>query len=155
MPSSHDLIQALLVTGRELSTRAILFHQALVGRFGLNATDHKCLDILRNEGLVTAGRLAELTGLSTGAITATLDRLEKAGFVERTKDHKDRRKVVVRILPRAEKKLTPLFRSLGKSMAVIHAGYTAAELSTILKYQSQCVKVLADEAEKLRKQSRT
>ena len=63
---------------------SVLFSEAVAERAGINATDLESLDFLRREGPMTAGRLAELTGLSTGgAITALIDRLEKAGFVRR------------------------------------------------------------------------
>src|SRR5688572_17181329 len=85
--------------GRELSARTILFHQALADKLGLNLTDHRCLDLAQRANSVaplTAGQLAELTGLSTGAITGVLDRLEKAGFIRREKDPNDRRQLFVR-----------------------------------------------------------
>jgi DNA-binding MarR family transcriptional regulator len=72
--------------GRELSARTVLFHQAVADRLGIGITDHKCLDIAHRAAkgqTLTAGRLAEETGLTTGAITGVLDRLEKA-FGQRT-----------------------------------------------------------------------
>ena len=63
-----------------------MFHQAIADRLGLNVTDHKCIDLLLMKGPLTAGELAGMTGLTTGAITAVIDRLEKAGFVRREDD---------------------------------------------------------------------
>src|SRR5690349_6128631 len=83
--------------GRELSARTVLFHQAVAERLGIGSTDHKCLDIAARASTdqpLTAGQLAELTGLTTGAITGVLDRLEKAGFIRREKHPHDRRQVV-------------------------------------------------------------
>jgi DNA-binding transcriptional ArsR family regulator len=95
--------------GREVSARMVMFHQAIAERLGLNATDHKALDLLGRAGPITAGELAELTGLTTGAITGIIDRLEKAGFVRRENDPKDRRRVIIR--PLMEKCNTTSLRS--------------------------------------------
>ena len=83
---------------RRTIVETVLLFELLARQIGINATDMQCLNILDFEGPVAAGRLAELTGLTTGAITATIDRLEKGGFVERVHDPKDRRRVVVRPL---------------------------------------------------------
>src|SRR5262245_28604316 len=84
--------------GREVSARRVTFLQAIDELLGLNTTDHNALDLLSRAGPITAGELAELTGLTTGAITGIIDRLEKAGFVCRENDPKDRRRVIIRPL---------------------------------------------------------
>ena len=81
---------------RDSASRSVMLHQAITARLGLNSTDLKCLDLARNEPSLTAGRLAELTGLSPSAITTVLDRLERAGVIERHRDPADRRKVTIR-----------------------------------------------------------
>jgi len=80
--------------GRQLGGHALLFHQAVAERLGLNATDLKCLDLARGEQDITAGRIAELTGLTTAALTSVIDRLEARGIVRRERDLSDRRKVL-------------------------------------------------------------
>lgn len=151
--SKSERIDALLAQGREMSGRIILFHQTLAARFGLNATDHKCLDLARNETEITAGRLADVTGLTTGAITAALDRLERAGFVCRERHPSDRRKVVVRVLSAAHEKLAPEFAVFGRAMAAIHQDYTAAELELLKGYQDRVLRVLQEQTERLRNAS--
>src|SRR5690349_15820511 len=86
-----ELLHDLRLAGRRLSTATIMFHQAVADRLGLNLTDHKCVDLLLLNGPLTAGELASLTALTTGAITAALDRLERGGFVKREDDPEDRR----------------------------------------------------------------
>lgn len=71
------------------------FDQAVAEAAGINRTDARCLDVLSREGAVTAGRLAEVTGLSSGAMTTALDRLERAGYARRVRDPGDRRRVLV------------------------------------------------------------
>ena len=74
------LVSRLIEEMRENSTVTIMFHQAIADRLGMNVTDHKCAGILARSGPITAGELARRTGLSTGAITGVIDRLEHAGF---------------------------------------------------------------------------
>ncbi len=73
------------------------FDDAAAARLGVNRTDMRCLDILEREGPMTAGRLAELAGLTTGGITAVLDHLERAGYARRVRDPDDRRRVMVEL----------------------------------------------------------
>lgn len=74
---------------REQASRTLMFHQAVADRAGLGPTEMKALDLARSEDRLTAGRLAEVTGLSTSATTSLLDRLERRGFVERRRDPAD------------------------------------------------------------------
>src|SRR5436190_6482385 len=105
-PAPQESVRAELLTklselGRKMSTQTVFLHQAIAQSVGLNATDTKCIDlILRGpEGSVTAGRLSEMTGLTSGAITHILDRLDRRRFIERTRDAGDRRKVFIRVRP--------------------------------------------------------
>lgn len=75
------------------------FDQAVADLMGINRTDHRVVDLISLEGRVTAGRIAEATGLSTGAVTTVIDRLEKAGIARRVRDDSDRRRVLVEIVP--------------------------------------------------------
>src|SRR5262245_58816371 len=100
-PSGHSraaLEAALELALRETSAQTVLFSQAVADHVGLNATDLEALDLLVRHGAMTAGRLAELTGLTTGAVTGLVDRLERRGYVRREAHPSDRRSVVVRPL---------------------------------------------------------
>src|SRR6266481_2256869 len=110
----NDRARALLDQGRNLGTAAIMFHQAVADRLGLNTTDHKCLDLMRRAGGTTAGDLADWTGLTTGAVTGIIDRLAKAGFVRREEHPTDRRKVVVRVVAERLPEVGRLFASLAE-----------------------------------------
>src|ERR1700757_1024192 len=94
-----ELLRRLWELGRIMSTQTVFLHQAIAQSAGLNATDTKCIDlILRGpEGDITAGWLSDRTGLTTGAITHILDRLEKRRFIERVRDASDRRKVLIQV----------------------------------------------------------
>ena len=78
-----------------------VFDDAARTRLGVNATDLRCLDIIQRLDGVTAGELAREAGLTTGAVTSVIDRLERAGYVKRENDPNDRRKVLVRMTPAA------------------------------------------------------
>ena len=77
MSNREEIIQAIIEKRREMSTETIMFHQSVADVLGLHITDHKCLDLIRQYGAMPAGRIAELTGLTTGAVTGIIDRLEK------------------------------------------------------------------------------
>ena len=146
-----ELLAALADEFRQLATATILFHQAIADRLGMHVTDHKCVDILLRTGAITAGDLAERTGLTTGAITGVIDRLEKAGFVRRAKDSSDRRRVIVEPLPkRIEGQIGPLFASIGRAMADLCAQYSTPELAAIRDFVARFNRVAYEETRKLR-----
>jgi DNA-binding MarR family transcriptional regulator len=76
-----------------------IFDDAIANFLGVNRTDARCLDLVGREGRITAGRLAESSGLTTGAVTIVIDRLSSAGYVRRVRDPDDRRKVYVEMTP--------------------------------------------------------
>jgi DNA-binding MarR family transcriptional regulator len=133
------------------SSRGIIFHQTLADFLGLNITDHKCLGFLLEEGPQTAGKLAELTSLTTGAITGVIDRLEKAGYVKREKDPHDRRRVMIAPVFGSEAKMGSLFVSLAKSSNEMCNHYTDQELSVIMRFVEESSQMMLHETEKLKK----
>jgi DNA-binding MarR family transcriptional regulator len=132
------------------SSRGILFHQTLADWLGLNITDHKCFGFLLEEGPQTAGRLAELTGLTTGAITGVIDRLEKAGYVKRDKDPNDRRRVMIIPALGSEAKMAVLFNSLYQASLDMSAHYSVEELRVILRFMTESSEMMYKETEKLK-----
>ena len=84
---------------RKASAQGTIFAGLVAERAGISGSDMDCMDFLNLEGRMTAGRLAGLTGLTSGAITGVVDRLEKAGFVRRERDDSDRRKVFIAPVP--------------------------------------------------------
>lgn len=130
------LLNRLWDLGRIVSTQTVFIHQAIAQTAGLNATDTKCIDlILRGpEGSVTAGWLSERTGLTTGAITHILDRLEKRRFVERVRDPQDRRKVIVRVRPESLAPLIPKYEAVGRAHLKLAEEYSDEELRLICDY---------------------
>src|SRR4051812_39465439 len=95
MPERKELEQAVIEASRESSTTAIFFHSAIAEQIGIGATEEKTLFILSGAGPLTAGEIAQKTGLTTASVTSLIDRLENKGFVRRLHDTKDRRRIIV------------------------------------------------------------
>jgi len=98
------------------------------------ATDLEMMDILSTHGPLTAGRLAELTGLTTGAITGVVDRLEGSGFVRRERDANDRRRVIVHLVADRARKIGKLYLPLARAMTELSERYTDEELALMVDY---------------------
>ncbi len=145
-----DLLNALQAVGRKHSTSLILFHHAIAERMGLNPTDHKCLDLIIQRGPLTAGSLADLVGLTTGTITAVLDRLERANFIRREADPHDRRKVLLVAVHERFSEGAHLFANFLAGLEQIFARYTDEELAAILDFMEQSVLLYEEEAHNLR-----
>ncbi len=130
-----DLIGEIQGMERNISTVSVLFHQSVSELAGLTGADHKYLEVIYSHGPLTAGKLAELTGLTTGAITGVIDRLEREGLVAREKDPNDRRKVVVVIRQdKAMQKIGSIFGEVKQKLDLAYAQFTLDELKTIKKY---------------------
>jgi hypothetical protein len=137
--------------GRELSTAVVLFHEAIAAQLGMSATEWKCLSLLDQHGPSTAGRLAQLSGFTTGAITGIVDRLERAGYARREPHPNDRRSIVIRSLGLGDlkAKIGPIFASLGRATGALAARYSPVELAAIQSYLEGMIQVLRDETAKL------
>jgi DNA-binding MarR family transcriptional regulator len=120
------------VAWRRLLPRAVLYHEAIADRFGVNPTDLKCLELLAGESAMSPSRLAELSGLTTGAVTGVLDRLERAGIVQRSPDPGDRRRVTVLIRPERTAELAALYAPFVTAAAEEAAGTSAGPLSGVI-----------------------
>lgn len=137
MSTDRDaLLAELSAVAREASGRALVVHQAIADRFGLGASDLKCLDLARAEPDLTAGRIADATGLSAAAVTALLDRLERAGFIERVRGQADRRKVHVRSTGRHEAAMAAAFGELAAGFGETAAAFSDDQLRAYIAVQS-------------------
>lgn len=138
---------------RELSSKTVLFHAAIAEKLGLSTTDHKALDLIYKAGSMTAGQLAELTGLTTGAVTGIVDRLEEKGFARRTRASRDRRQVIIEPIPEQAQKIYQLFESLGQAMTTLTEQYSDRELIIIHRYLIESIRVVQAETAKLQSNS--
>lgn len=147
------LLESLLRELRDFSDQDVLFSQALAERLGINLTDFKCLSILARNGAVTAGRLAELTGLTSGAVTGLIDRLEKTGWARRVRDPNDRRHVIIEAVPERSGEFEALFSSTGQSMAELVEKYTEEQLGFLVDFLRRSAAALREETGRLRAES--
>jgi DNA-binding MarR family transcriptional regulator len=107
--SRDELIREFIAAVRASQTATEVLDDAVADYLGLHSTDYRCLDILDQEGPMTAGRLAERARLSPGAMTSLLDRLERKGLARRTRDTEDRRRVLVEVTPELRRQAAQLY----------------------------------------------
>ena len=96
---NRETIDSVVRSLRRVNLQGSFFGQTVAIRFGLSESDVEALEVLLDTGAATAGRLSELMGLTTGAVTRVIDRLEQAGYVRRVPDPADRRRVIVELVP--------------------------------------------------------
>lgn len=131
--------------GRRLSEVTLQLHQAVAARAGLSGTDHKYVGTLMRHGPMTAGQLGDHTGLSSGAITGLVDRLEAKGLVRREADASDRRKVL--IVPHAtniDALLGPMSRELAAHVAAHVRELPPGEAEIVERYLRQMIVILSE-----------
>ncbi len=146
-----ELSDAVLVAGRSLGNSSSMLLAACADRLGLHSTDWGCV-LLLNEALpepLTAGQLAELTGLTTGAVTGVLDRLEGAGYVSRARDPGDRRRVVVRLVPESMTRVGPMFEGLIADLRALHGDYSDEELAVFADILTRSSEIMRTHARRI------
>jgi DNA-binding MarR family transcriptional regulator len=117
---------------RKFTRSSLMLQHDISQEAGLNATDAECLDYLMEMGPSTAGALAQATGLTTGAVTSLIDRLERSGFVKRTADPKDRRKVIVSLIPERKAGITARYSRLAAAVQELLSSYSKKELAFLI-----------------------
>ena len=142
-------LQALMSASREYSTAAVVFHNAVAGRFGLSVTDLKALDVLQRVGPQTAGDIARHTGLASASITSLIDRLETKRLVRRRRDAADRRRVLVEVTATLEKTVAPVFAPLNARLLARVREYGEAEMALIRGFLEGAASDMRDEASKV------
>ncbi|WNV82017.1 MarR family transcriptional regulator [Umezawaea sp. Da 62-37] len=140
-----DVLERFAWYAREMSALTVMFHSRVAEQMGLSATDEKCLDLaMRADGPLTAGRIAELSGLSTGAVTGVIDRLERAGYVRRVRDPHDRRKVLVEVTPQNSDKFAHLFEGAMETVETVLAQFTPDERELLERYNKLTIEVFRE-----------
>ncbi len=154
MSSTDDATRLAALLSRTLDAHAVVLYEAVAERLGLNATDLLGLQLIAGEGETTPGRLAELAGITTGAITGVLDRLEKARIVVREADPDDRRRVVVRLSPTRLAELIAVLEPMAASADSLLAGYKPAERAAITDYLGKAAAAASEATVRLRASTR-
>ncbi|MEU6141619.1 MarR family winged helix-turn-helix transcriptional regulator [Streptomyces sp. NPDC047081] len=145
------LLDELSSVSRRYMASYALFNQAVADHLGLHPTDLQCLNLLTLEGApVTTGRIAELTGLTTGSATRLVDRLEKAGYVVRERDAADRRKVLVATVPEKIAEFGRMWERLGGSWSTLFDGLDDGQLAVIVGHMRRTVEFSGAQVARLR-----
>lgn len=135
---------------RKYFETALNMHEAIAKEAGLTGTDHKYLGYLIENGEMTAGELAKISGLTTGAITGVIDRLEKNKLVKRKFLQADRRKVM--IVPNLEKAnviFAPIFKKLQKDTNLLISSFSHRELEVVHRYFESAIGIMERMSEHL------
>ena len=126
------------------------FDQAIADHVGMNRTDMRCLDLIDQSSGMTAGELARAAGLTSGAVTAVVDRLEKAGMARRVADPADRRRVRIEVTPRLWELTGPLMMPFITESQAILDDYSTEELERFTRFLERVIEVQAKHTERVR-----
>jgi DNA-binding MarR family transcriptional regulator len=124
--------------------------QAMAAYAGINRTDARCIDLIDQAGGMTAGELARAAGLTSGAVTAVLDRLERAGLAWRVRDEGDRRRVRIEATPKVWETAEPLMAPFLRDAATILDDYTDAEITRFAEFLRRVVRLQSEHLERVR-----
>ena len=132
-----ELVRRVGLEVRRMGAQNVITSQTIAGRFGLHTTDLECLDLIFMREQATAGELAQATGLTSGAMTALIDRLEKAGYVMRVADPTDRRRQQIRIRAEAIEPIKAVYKPMQTEMFKLWSSFNARELQAIANFLSR------------------
>ena len=135
---------------RLMSSFDALLSHAIAKRAGVNPTDVETMDLLNTLGPMTAGELSRRTGLTTGATTRLIDRLARKGYVRRTPDESDRRRVVIEPIEENLAPLQALFDPVIERMNAAWATFSHEELASILDFVRKSNAAVAEANAELR-----
>ncbi|WP_172280551.1 MarR family winged helix-turn-helix transcriptional regulator [Chryseobacterium sp. LAM-KRS1] len=150
MGISEEAIQ-LRKLSQQFAYTSIQMHESIGRKIGLSGTDHKYLGFLVQKGSMTAGELAVITGLTTGAVTGLIDRFEKKKLVRRQPDKDDRRKII--IVPdnaRIAQLIIPQYQDFQDNTDQLFASFSPEELKTLEKYFRSALEIMNTKIEKIK-----
>jgi DNA-binding MarR family transcriptional regulator len=134
-PTKQSKIDALVTAFRVNGNLDRAFDNLAAQRLGVNLTDLLCLNVIESRGGVTAGELAAESGLTSGAITGVVDRLERAGYAQRTRDPADRRRVAIAVTPAFYEAAAGIWGPVKEDWdTTLAARFTAAELDVVMAF---------------------
>jgi DNA-binding MarR family transcriptional regulator len=133
----RQLFEQLVLEIRASQNATDRFDQAVADTIGLNRTDLRCLDILDRQGRLTAGQLAEQTGLTSGAVTTVIDRLEAAGHARRVRDTDDRRRIYVELTDEARRKAGAFYAEHAELAELLYKRHTEEQIAFLLDFVKQ------------------
>jgi len=148
--SKDELIREVIAAYRNATNRDAAFDKLAAARLGLSLGDLHCINIVESRRGLTAGELAVASGLTTGAVTAVVDRLERAGYATRVRDERDRRKVKVEVTEAFYARAADIWGPVAEEWErAVKARFTADELATIIAFLDQVDELGARHAARL------
>ncbi len=130
-----ELIGELISEFRASGNQDSAFDNLAAERLGVNRTDLHCLNIVQNAGGLTAGELATQAGLTTGAVTGVIDRLERVGFAKRVRDPDDRRRVKIEVTPKFYARADRIWGPLASEWeSRLGSSFTTEQLEQIVEF---------------------
>jgi DNA-binding MarR family transcriptional regulator len=126
------------------------YDQAVADHLGMNRTDMRCIDLIDQAGGMTAGELARAAGLTSGAVTAVVDRLERAGVARRVADPSDRRRVRIEVTPKLWELTGPLMAPFIEESAKILDDYSTEELERFAEFLERVIAVQGEHTQRIR-----
>jgi DNA-binding MarR family transcriptional regulator len=145
----NALVQEIDTGGRALATAAVLFHTAVAALSGLSASDQRALDLIERFGPLTAGELAERSGLAPASVTGLLSRLERKGLARRVPNPNDRRSVLVELNYEGLADMGPHFLELGRALHQLYDTFDDGELAVIARFLREAAQLQQDAAGRL------
>ena len=143
------VVYGLMMATRKLTRSSLMLQYAIAEKMNLNPTDAECIDFLMEMGPSTAGDLAKVTRLTTGAITSVIDRLQKAGLVKRENDLNDRRKVIITFIPKKHGKAKRYYAAMAKDVYELFSDYSESKLKLLIQHSDALTAIFQKHAEKI------
>jgi DNA-binding MarR family transcriptional regulator len=150
----EEIEQAFGAAIRAYQTGVDNFDQAMADHIGINRTDARCIDLIDQAGGMTAGELARAAGLTSGAVTAVIDRLEAAGLARRVHDPEDRRRVRIESTPRLWQETEQLIGPMVQESQAIIADLTETEIERFTQFLNRAIEIQARHTERVRQLGR-
>ncbi|MGI5419731.1 MarR family winged helix-turn-helix transcriptional regulator [Actinomadura luteofluorescens] len=151
-PERERMAAELQMAMQRSTMFTVLLHHATASKAGMNVTDAQCVNALTLDGPQTPGQLAQLMGITTGgAITAVIDRLERAGYVRRTRDPDDRRRVIVELVEENVAQFARYFEPIGRAFRDRLASYSDDQIALLLDWIHHNNETMPSVIEEIRK----
>jgi DNA-binding MarR family transcriptional regulator len=144
-----ELVEKVILGARQYGISSVLFRNLIGERLGVNVTDMECLGLIFHKGLAAPSELARHTGLTSGATTAMLDRLERAGLIERQPNPDDRRGTIITLAKSGSERVAPLFKSAREAQNALVSRYSEEELGLLSDFFEKATAMWEEERKKL------
>lgn len=151
--SKNALLKELGLAIAEAQNARDAFDEAAIERLRINRSDLLCLTALMFRGPMTAGELAAEAGLTPGATTAMVDRMEQASHVRRLRDTADRRRVLVEVTPETRKRAEEIWGPLAQAAGAMLKAYSEEELTLLLDFMRKDRQLQLEQTERLHKET--